>query len=103
MVAVIITFALMLIVISVIGLDITKKLNLLHKGFMYLYFIFSPHIVLLGYLFSERTQFGQDNYICKWIILTEMIIFILYLWMKVNIAPHTKKQIVNLRLRVMLG
>ncbi|WP_238916776.1 triacylglycerol lipase [Clostridium sp. YIM B02555] len=103
MVAVIITFALMLIVISVIGLDITKKLNLLHKGFMCLYFIFAPHIVLLGYFFSERTQFGQDNSICKWIILTEMIIFILYLWMKVNVAPHTKKQIVNLRLRVMLG
>lgn len=46
-----ITFALTLIVISVIGLDISKKLNLLHKGFMFLYFIFAPHIVLFRVFF----------------------------------------------------
>lgn len=103
MIAYIITFALIIIVISIIGLDITKKLNLIHKGFMYIYFIFAPHIVLLGYIFGERTKFIQDNSICKWIILTGMIIFTFYIGIKVNIAPHTKKQIVNLRLRLMLG
>ena len=103
MIAAIITFALTLIVISTIWLDIAKKLNLLNKGFMYIFFVFTPHIVLLGYFFSERTKFGQDNFIYKWIILMEMIVFTFYLLIKVNIAPHTKKQIVNLRLRVMLG
>lgn len=103
MIAAIITFVLMLIVISIIGLDVAKKLNLLHKGFMYFYFVFAPHIVLIGYFLCERTKFGQDNSICKWIILMEMIIFTIYLFIKVNIAPHTKKQIVNIRLRVMLG
>lgn len=103
MITSIITFVLTLIVICIIGLDITKKLNVLHKSFMYIFFIFAPHIVLLGHFFSERTKFGQDNFICKWIILTVMIIFSIYLWMKVNIAPNTKKQIVNLRLRVILG
>ncbi|WP_243156199.1 hypothetical protein [Clostridium sp. C2-6-12] len=92
MIAVILTLALMLILLSIIGLDITKKLDLLHKGFMYIYFVFAPNIVLLGYLFSERTKFGQDNPICKWIILMEMIIFTFYILIKVNISPHTKKQ-----------
>lgn len=87
MIAAIMTFVLMLIVISIIGLDITKKLNLLHKGFMYIFFIFAPHIVLIGYFLCERTKFGQDNSICKWIILTEMILFTFYLFIKVNISP----------------
>lgn len=103
MIAAIITFSLTLIVIGIICLDINKKVNLLHKSFMHMYFIFAPHIVLLGYLFSERTKFGQDKVLCKWIVLADMIVFFFYLWMKVNIVPHTKKQIVNIRLRVMLG
>jgi len=103
MTAAIITFLFTLILISIICLDITKKLNLLHKRFMSIYFVFASHIVLLGYIFSQRTKFGQDNVICKWIILTEMIIFIFYLWMKVNIIPHSKKPIVNFRLRMMFG
>lgn len=103
MTAAIITIALTIIVITIICLDLIKKLPLLHKNFMYVYFIFAPHIVLLGYFFSECTKFGQDNIMSKWIILMEIIVFTFYLWLKVNITPHTKKQIVNFRLRVMLG
>lgn len=103
MTAVIITIALTIIVITIICLDLIKKLPLLHKNFMYVYFIFAPHIVLFGYFFSEFTKFGQDNVICKWIILMEIVVFTFYLWLKVNVIPHSKKQIVNLRLSVMLG
>jgi len=103
MIAFVITFVLLIIVISSICLDITRKISLLHKSFMSIYFIFAPHIVLLGYFFSERTKFGQDKVICKWIILIEIILLASYIWIKVNIVPHSKKQIVNLRLRVMLG
>ena len=103
MIASIITFALVILIISILCLDISKKISLLHKSFMSIYFIFAPHIVLLGYFFSERTKFGQDKVICKWIILVEIILFTFYIWIKVNIVPYTKKQIVNIRLRVMLG
>lgn len=103
MIAAIITFALTLIIISIICLDINKKINLLHKSFMHMYFVFAPHIFLLGYFFSECTKFGQDKVICKWIILAEVILFTFYIWIKVNIVPHAKNQIVNIRLRVMFG
>lgn len=103
MTEIIVIFALTLIMLSTIFLDITKRLNLLHKILMYIYFIFAPHIVVLGYFLIQHTKFGQDNDICKWIILTEIIIFILYIFIKVNIIPNNKKQIVNLRLRIMLG
>ncbi|SFD24011.1 lipase family alpha/beta hydrolase [Clostridium uliginosum] len=103
MIGFIITFVLTIIVLSIICLDISKKVSLLHKSFMNIYFIFAPHIVLLGYFFSEHTKFGQDKVICKWIILTEIILLIFYIWMKVNIVANTQKGIVNLRLRVMIG
>ena len=103
MIAVIITFVLTLILISIIFLHINKKVTLLHKSFMLMYFIFAPHIVLLGYFFSEGTKFGQDKIICKWIVLIEIILLTFYVFIKVNIVPNTKKQIVNIRLRVMLG
>jgi triacylglycerol lipase len=103
MIAGIISFVLTLIVFSIICLDINKKIQLLHKNFMYVYFIFAPHIVLLGYFFSERTKFGQDKVICKWIILADIIIFAIYLLIKVNLVSYTKNQIVNIRLRIMLG
>lgn len=103
MITSIITFALTIIVISIICFDISKKIFLLHKSFMSIYLIFAPHIVLLGYFFSEYAKLGQDKVISKWIILIEVILFTFYIWIKVNIVPHIKKQIVNIRLRVMLG
>jgi triacylglycerol lipase len=99
----VITFVLAILIICIICLGLSKKENLLHKGFMSLYFVFAPHIVLLGYFFSERTNFGQDQVICKWIILIEVILFTFYIWIKVNVAPNKKKQIVNIRLKIMIG
>jgi len=103
MMAFIITFTLAILVISIIYLDFSKKIHLLHKSFMSLYFIFIPHIVLLGYLFSERNKFVQDKVSCKWIILLEVIILSFYIWLKINIFPVDKKQIVNIRLKAMLS
>jgi triacylglycerol lipase len=70
---------------------------------MSLYFVFLPHIVLLGYFFSERTKFGQDKVIVKWIILIEIILFNFYIFIKINVAPNMKIQIANIRLRIMIG
>lgn len=103
MISFIITFALAILIISIICVDLSKKVLLLNKKFTSIYFIFAPHIVLLGWLFSEHTKFGQDKVICKWIILIQIIIFSFYIWLKINIAPNPFKQIVNIRLKVMLG
>ncbi len=103
MTAFIITFALAILLVSMVSLDISKKIHLLHKSFMNIYFIFAPHIVLLGYLFSKHTKFGQNNLIFKWVIITLITLFFLYIWFKINIVPNTKKQIVKIRLRIILG
>lgn len=103
MITAIIAFAFTIIVISMICFDISKKISLLGKSFMSIYLIFAPHIVLLGHLFSEFTQFGQDKVISKWIILAEIFFFIFYIWIKLNIIPDLKIQVVNIRLRIMLG
>ncbi|MBX4261895.1 triacylglycerol lipase [Clostridium estertheticum] len=103
MVSFIQTFVLAILIISIIGLDISKKLHILNKKFMSIYLIFAPHIFLLVYFFSEHTKFGQDQVICKWIILIQIILFVFYIWLKLNIVTNTKKQIVNIRLKVMIG
>lgn len=103
MIASLITFILTIVVISIISLDICKKISLLHKGVMSIYFIFAPHIVLLGYIFNESTALGLYKSIYKWIILAVTIILTYYIWIKVNVLAHINKKIVNIRLRVMLG
>ena len=103
MIALIITFVLAILIISIVCLDVSKNIHLLHRRFMNIYFIFFPHIVLLGYLFNHHTKFGRDNVILRWVIITEIVLFALYVLLKINIAPNTKKQIVNLRLRILLG
>ncbi|HEY5560299.1 MAG TPA: triacylglycerol lipase [Clostridiaceae bacterium] len=103
MIALILTLALGAIIIITICLDISKKITLLNKRFIGIYFIFAPHIVLLVYIFSQGIKFQGDSPIFKQIILLQMILFTFYIWVKVNIVPVTSKQIVSLRLRIMLG
>ena len=98
-----VTFIITIIVIGAICLDIAKKIAVQHKAVMNIFLIFAPHIVLSWYLFSGHTRFMKGNAICRWIILTEIILLTLYIWIKVNIVPNTKEQILNLRLRIMIG
>jgi len=96
-------FTLTILIISIICLDISNKVHILNKKIMCIYLTFAPHIFLLGYFFSEYTKVGQEQVIGKWIILVEIIFFIFYVWLKINIVPNTKKQIVNTRLKIMVG
>ncbi|MBW6409562.1 lipase family alpha/beta hydrolase [Clostridium weizhouense] len=99
----IITLIITTIILSIIFLDLIKKIYLLHKYLIIIYLIFAPHIVFLGYIFSERTKFGQDKFICKWIILIEIIFFIFYIWLKLNIITNYKRKDISIRLRIMLS
>lgn len=103
MVTFLITFILAMVIVIITCLDILKKISLLNKSFIIIYLIFLPHIVLLGYYFNVGTKFGQDHPIFIKIILFEAALFFLYIWMKVNIVPYKKKEIVNMRLRIMIG
>ncbi|AAK79004.1 MULTISPECIES: lipase family alpha/beta hydrolase [Clostridium] len=98
-----ISFISFILLISVILLDIGKKLPLLNKAFMSIYLIFAPHIVLIYYLINHHTNIGQTNIVCKWIISIEIFFFIFYVWLKANLFPSIKKQAASLRLRIMIG
>ncbi|SHK53611.1 triacylglycerol lipase [Clostridium cavendishii DSM 21758] len=99
----IMTSLLVILIISITFLDAIKRINLLNKVFMSIYFIFAPHVILGYYFLSKYTKFGQNEVSFRYIIFVTIIFFILYILLKVNIIPYTKKQIVNIRLRIMLG
>ncbi len=81
-----------------IFLDIMRKINLTSKLFMSLLLIISPHIVLVVDFISNAQSRISTKY------LTFMcILFVIYIWIKVNVSPHPKKQIDNFRIQVLLG
>lgn len=100
---VLITLGVTALIICFIFISLSKKTNLINKIFMGIYFIVFPHIVLLCYLFSKKNKFGQTHVIAKWIILIEIIIFAVYMFLKINIKPNNKNKIEKMRLKVMSG
>ncbi|WP_315082173.1 triacylglycerol lipase [uncultured Clostridium sp.] len=98
-----ITFIITIILIGAMYIDINKKMFLLSRNFISIYLIFAPHIVLMWYFFNTQTKVGQKNSIYKWLILIEIVIIIFYIWMKLNIVVNIKKEIVNIRLKIMIG
>ncbi|NFG62842.1 MULTISPECIES: triacylglycerol lipase [unclassified Clostridium] len=98
-----ITFIITIILISVIYLHIRRKNSLLSKSFISIYLIFAPHIVLMEYFFSTQSKIGQDSGIYKWIILIEIGIIIFYIWIKLNTVVNIKKEIISVRLKIMIG
>ena len=90
-------------VFGCIYLDVRKKINLLHKGIMSLFLIVVPHISLIIYFFDQYTTQKKISKVWQGVIIFQIIIFIIYLWGKVNLFPRSKKQIVKHRLRILLG
>ncbi len=81
-----------------IFLDISKKINLTNKLFMGLLLIIAPHIVLVADFISRMQSIISTS--CLAIIC---ILFVIYIWIKVNVLPHNKKLIDDFRIRVLLG
>ncbi|MCR3760119.1 triacylglycerol lipase [Clostridium felsineum] len=98
-----ITFISLIFIFILLILDLTKKIPLLHKSIMSVYFIFAPHFVMLYYLFINRSHIGKNNAVCKWIILIELSIFLFYTWTKINLFPNIKRENASFRLKIMLG
>ena len=90
-------------VLGCIYLDVSKKIDLLHKSIMSLFLIVVPHIYLIIYFFIQYATQKEISKVWQGVIIFEAIIFIAYLWGKVNFLPHSKKQIVKYRLRILLG
>ncbi|NFK31183.1 triacylglycerol lipase, partial [Clostridium botulinum] len=97
-----ITFITTIILISIMYIDINKKMFLLSRNFIAIYLIFAPHIVLMWYFFCTQTKVGQIDGIYKWLVLIEALIIIFYIWMKLNIVVNIKKKAVNTRLKIMI-
>ena len=87
-------------VLGCIYLDVRKKIDLLHKSVMGLFLIVVPHIYLIIYFFIQYATQNKISKLWQGVIIFEAIIFIAYLWGKVNFFPHCKKEIVKCRIRM---
>lgn len=97
----ILTIVLAIIVIGLICLDSVKRMALIDRNLLSIYLIFAPHIVLLGYFFIVRIE--NKHIISRWVMLAEVILFVLYVWIKLNIIPYRKRQVVSNRLKMLLS
>lgn len=91
-------FIVTVILIGIVIYDISKKSILRMNGFIGVYLIVVPHVVILTFIFNKI-----NGNIEKFTFLFEFILFFIYVWIKLNINPNYKKDIVNKRLRIMYG
>lgn len=85
-------------VLSVISLDISRKINLANKAFMSLFLIILPHTILVSSFIS-----GMKGLISSKYLAIIYILFAIYIWIRVSVLPFSKKQIDDFRIQVLLG
>jgi len=90
-------------VLTGIYLDVNKKINLMNKIVMSLFLIIVPHISLLIYFCTLYGTQEKVSVVYQDIIIFEGIIFIAYLWGKVNFFPYYKTHLAKNRIRILLG
>lgn len=93
---------LVILLVSLLLLDILRKVTLLNKAFLCVYFVFAPHLVVLVHLWNRQVIPGGSIFF-KWFLMIFAILFITYVWLKFNIAPNRANRAANLRLRIMIG
>lgn len=98
-----ICMVLAVLVVLVIFLDLSGRINLAGKAFMSLFLIIMSNLPFLLYTLT--------GYIAKWgisgllknFLIVEIIVFTVYMFLKVNIAPYRNKQLSGIRLVVLMG
>lgn len=88
---------------ALIFLDICKKINLTHKGLMLIFLAALPHIPIIIYLVNSMMLKKLDYGFIENTLVMGILTLSTYIFLKVNIFPHTKKQIDELRVRILLG
>ncbi|AGF56290.1 triacylglycerol lipase [Clostridium saccharoperbutylacetonicum] len=102
MIAFTIAFILSVVIVLLVCLDNVKKITLLKRSFFNVYLFFAPHIVLLEYFLINNSFLVNNYFVLSWISLT-IILFILYIWLRINLSPGNKKENITQRLKVMLS
>jgi triacylglycerol lipase len=92
-----------LIAVSVLaGLDIGRKINLMHPVPLAAYLLIAPNIVLLAYWFYRINPASLSPF-----FRTAFLVFslpaVLYLWIRLNVFPCRKRIEASLRVRIMRG
>lgn len=80
-----------------------RKVPVLNKAYNGLYLILAPHVVLLTYFFINRTENLHIGLAGKWAVSVPVILSGIFVWVKLNIAPYSKKLNCNIRLKAMYG
>jgi len=82
----------------ILFLDILKKTNLTNKAFMSVLLLTTPHTILVAAFILNMQIFISTKY-----LTIIYILFAIYIWIKLSISPHSKKQIDNFRVNVLMG
>ncbi|AGX45226.1 esterase/lipase family protein [Clostridium saccharobutylicum] len=90
-------------IIGLIYLDIAKKINLIHKNIITLFLIIVPHLTLITYFFIIYATHNKISLAFQRIAIFEVIAFAVYLYVKINLFPYSKKLTDKYRLKVLLG
>lgn len=98
----IITFVLTILIFLLISLDSAKRISLLNRIFINTYLIFAPHIVIMEYFLIINFSVGRNFIMLVWISILA-VFFILYIWIRLNILPDGKNQMVTTRLKIMIS
>jgi len=92
-----------LFLFGIILLDIFKKDGVFHKIIINLFLIFAPHFCVLLYFLNQFELKHKYPLFLKVLLIVEIVLFIAYLFLKVNIVPYFNKQINSLRVNILMG
>lgn len=101
------TFLILMVVLVVVSasivLDLTKKIDLLKPWFMSFYLMIAPNIVVLCYLLYDKNYFPQLGTAWRTLYGLALALFVLYLWVRLNIFPIMDGRKASPRLKIMVG
>jgi triacylglycerol lipase len=88
---------------AIIFMDVRNKIDLTNKGFMSIFLMVLPHISIIIYLVNIKLLKAVDYGFIENTLVVGIFILSTYIFLKVNTFPHTKKQIDEFRVRILLG
>lgn len=92
-----------IITFIIIGLDMLKKINLIHKSFLSLFLILIPHIILIIYYFFNYK--GSNTFLIssKYAVIFSISLLFFYIWIKINLFSNIKEDINKRRVKILFS
>ncbi|HEY9061010.1 MAG TPA: triacylglycerol lipase [Pseudobacteroides sp.] len=84
-------------------MDLCNRIKITNKGLMVIFLIALPHVSIIVYLVNTMLLRKLDYGFIENTLVMSILTLSTYIFLKVNAFPYTKKQIEELRVRILLG